>query len=725
MKQIFILLSIILFFAGCCTVNKNRETILLDDNWQFINHEVAGAEKPELNTESWETVSVPHDWAIKGPFDKEIDKQTVAVVQDQEKVASEKTGRTGALPHIGIGWYRKSFELPEFKKGKQALLVFDGAMSDAQIFVNGVKVGNWPYGYSYFYFDISNYLKDGENLLAVRLENKPFSSRWYPGAGIYRKVQIIVKDEVNFEQWGTFLTTPFISEDVAKVNIKSKVNGQNIKVVTEIKDADGKVVATNSTTEIFGNLVEQNIAVPNPKIWDIETPYLYTAHFTSPQKPNIILINIDDMGWRDVGFMGSKYYETPNIDKLAGKGMIFTNAYAAAANCAPSRACLMSGEWTPRHGIYTVGNSDRGKSKDRKLIPTPNNEYMPANNVLLPAVLKDNGYVTCHAGKWHLSDDPRSFGFDVNIGGSHAGSPGSYYPPYKNVPSLNAPTDDYYLTDLVMDKSLDFVRSVQGKPFFLYYSPYAVHTPIQPVKSLLSKYENKAEWNGQHNANYATMVENVDTQIGRLIDFLESSGKIDNTFILFTSDNGGHYGITCQLPLRSGKGSYYEGGIREPMFAYWKGNIRPGTQSDIPVTNIDFYPTILEVAGANKPLNKQLDGISIVPLLKEEGTIEVRPLFWHFPIYLQAYLKNDTTTQDPLFRTRPGSVIRFGNWKLIQYFENNDLELYNLKKDIGEKNNLAKSNPEKTQELLDLLEKWRNETNAPVPTALNPDYVAK
>lgn len=258
--------------------NNSRKTILLEDNWQFINHEVAGAEKPGTKTESWKMVSVPHDWAIKGPFDKEIDKQTVAVLQDQEKVATEKTGRTGALPHIGIGWYRKSFVLPDFKKGKQALLVFDGAMSDAQVFVNGMKVGNWPYGYSYFYFDISRYLKDGENLLAVRLENKPFSSRWYPGAGIYRKVQIVVKDEVSFDQWGTFITTPYVSGNVAKVNIKSQVNGKNVKVVTEIKDSDGTIISTNSTTEVFGNRIEQNIAVPNPKIWDIETPNLYTAY---------------------------------------------------------------------------------------------------------------------------------------------------------------------------------------------------------------------------------------------------------------------------------------------------------------------------------------------------------------------------------------------------------------------------------------------------------------
>jgi arylsulfatase A-like enzyme len=443
---------------------------------------------------------------------------------------------------------------------------------------------------------------------------------------------------------------------------------------------------------------------------------------SASQKPNILLINIDDMGWRDVGFMGSEYYETPNIDALAADGMIFTNAYAAAANCAPSRACMMSGQWTPRHGIYTVANSARGKSKTRKLIPTKNKEYMPSENLLIPEVLKEAGYSTCHAGKWHLTDDPLLCGFDMNIGGSHAGNPGSYYPPYKNVASLSAPSDDYYLTNLVMDKTLDFLNSVDDRPFFMYYSPYAVHTPIQPVKSLLSKYKNKPEWNGQNNAKYATMVENLDIQIGRMISNLKESGKLENTFIIFISDNGGHYGVTKQWPLRSGKGSYYEGGIREPMFVRWPDKIREGSKTDIPVTNLDFYPTILEVAGIKKPGNKILDGKSILPVLSGQDKLKERPLFWHFPIYLQAYMKEGDQTQDPLFRTRPGSAIRFGDWKLIQYFENNAIELYNLKTDLSETNNLSESNPEKVKELLGMLEHWRKDTNAPVPTELNPEY---
>ncbi len=278
MKKIFLFKLFLALFVVNAVAQELRTVHTLEQDWKFINREVTEAQQPGISADNWETVTVPHDWAIKGPFDKEIDAQRVRVQQDMDKEAKMRTGRTGALPHIGVGWYRKTFELPEFKKGKKALLVFNGAMSDAHVYINGVKVGNWPYGYNYFYFDISEYLKDGKNLLAVRLENLPFSSRWYPGAGIYRKVQIIVKDEISFVQWGTFITTPYVAGNVAKVNIKSEVNGDNVKVITEIKDAEGKVVASKESSEVFGNSIEQNIAVQNPEIWDIETPYLYTAH---------------------------------------------------------------------------------------------------------------------------------------------------------------------------------------------------------------------------------------------------------------------------------------------------------------------------------------------------------------------------------------------------------------------------------------------------------------
>jgi len=274
-----------------------------------------------------------------------------------------------------------------------------------------------------------------------------------------------------------------------------------------------------------------------------------------------------------------------------------------------------------------------------------------------------------------------------------------------------------------MDETLKFLNGVDDQPFFLYYSPYAVHTPIQPVDSLLPKYDGKPTWNGQNNSAYATMVENLDIQIGRLVENLREADKLDNTFILFTSDNGGHYGVTRQWPLRSGKGSYYEGGIREPMFVRWPEKVPQGTKSIVPISNIDFYPTLLDVAGIEKPDGKVLDGQSLMPVLTLEGVLQERPLFWHFPVYLEAYLENDTSTQDPVFRTRPGSAVRLGDWKLIQYFENNDLELYNVGEDLSETNNLAQARPEKVKELLTILEDWRLETGAPVPTELNPEYV--
>jgi arylsulfatase A-like enzyme len=449
--------------------------------------------------------------------------------------------------------------------------------------------------------------------------------------------------------------------------------------------------------------------------------YAGYAEAQEPLKPNIILINVDDMGWRDTGFMGSGFYETPNLDALAARGVVFTNAYAAASNCAPSRACLITGQWSPRHGIYTVDSSERGKSSDRRLIPTPNNTELSGHHVILPEVLKEGGYITCHAGKWHLSNDLLAAGFDVNIGGGHAGNPGSYYPPYTLVP-LEAPSDGYHLTTLIMDKILELLRNNGDQPFFLNYWPYAVHTPVEPVKELLARYKGKKPVGGHSNAAYATMIEHLDRQIGRLLILLEQTGKSQNTFILFTSDNGGHYGITRQYPLRSGKGSYYEGGIRVPMLACWPGKIRAGVVTDVPVTHLDIYPTLLEVAGIETGNETVLDGNCLLPLLEGTGEIAERPLFWHFPVYLEAYLREGDPTQDPLFRTRPGSAVRLGDWKLIEYFEYGDLELYNLSEDIGETRNQAASNIEKLTGLHNILKAWRKGINAPVPAELNPGF---
>ncbi|HKK63929.1 MAG TPA: sulfatase-like hydrolase/transferase, partial [Bacteroidales bacterium] len=310
------------------------------------------------------------------------------------------------------------------------------------------------------------------------------------------------------------------------------------------------------------------------------------------------------------------------------------------------------------------------------------------------------------------------YGFQLNIGGSHAGHPRSYYPPYKNVEIEDGSSE--YLTDLVMEKAVEFLDTVR-QPFFLNYSPYAVHTPIQPVDSLIHNYQNKPSFQGQQNPDYATMVENLDRNIGWLLSTLKEKEVFDNTFIIFTSDNGGLYGVTMQKPLRAGKGSYYEGGIREPFLFVWKGEVDPNLKSDIPITNMDIFPTLLNVAGVDGS-KYELDGTNLLPLLQGKTQQLDRKQFWHFPIYLQAYNVHKNETRDSLFRTRPGSVVRYGDWKLHYYFEDDGIELYNLANDIGERNNLANENPEKTEEMLTYLEQWWKETNAPIPQDLNPDY---
>lgn len=250
----------------------------LSDQWKFSKGKNDLAFQVDFNDKNWQTVSVPHDWAIYGPFDKEIDKQNVAIEQNGEKVASEKTGRTGALPYIGEGWYRKEISLPHFKQGQKALILFEGAMSEPEVFLNGQKVGEWNYGYNYFYFDISdNLLPNQQNTLAVHLTNREQSSRWYPGAGLYRKVSIIVKNSESIDQWGRYITTPFVSQEQAKVNIKTKVSGKGLKLVTHILDANGNPVAADTTQTLFGKEFEQNMLVSPPKLWSPETPNLYTA----------------------------------------------------------------------------------------------------------------------------------------------------------------------------------------------------------------------------------------------------------------------------------------------------------------------------------------------------------------------------------------------------------------------------------------------------------------
>ncbi|PRY55152.1 beta-galactosidase [Arcticibacter pallidicorallinus] len=278
MSQKQSLFVLTLFMVSLAANSQVRIVTELSKGWKFEKGQNDQAYQVEFNDKNWENVSVPHDWAIYGPFDKEIDKQTVAIVQNGEEIPTEKTGRTGSLPYIGQGWYRNQFALPDYSPGQKVMIVFEGAMSEPRVFINGKKVGEWNFGYNYFYFDITEHIEAGKkNLLAVQLSNRGLSSRWYPGAGLYRKVQIVVKDQVSIDQWGTYITTPFISSELAKVNIKTKVSGQDARLVTSIINSEGETVATQSSDMPYGKEFDQNLAVDNPKLWSPETPYLYKA----------------------------------------------------------------------------------------------------------------------------------------------------------------------------------------------------------------------------------------------------------------------------------------------------------------------------------------------------------------------------------------------------------------------------------------------------------------
>jgi arylsulfatase A-like enzyme len=452
----------------------------------------------------------------------------------------------------------------------------------------------------------------------------------------------------------------------------------------------------------------------------------FAGSLQSRDLPNIIYINADDLGVMDVGYQGDRY-STPNIDRLRASGMLFSEGYAPAANCAPSRACVMSGQSSPRHGVYTVGGSERGSAALRKLVPIKNVEFLKPDNLTLPAALHDGGYRTIHLGKWHVGKDPLEQGFDVNIGGDKSGSPhGGYFSPFKGGP-MERFNEKYpkgtHRVDIFADQAIRFLREGSGKdaaPFFMHMAYYSVHTRLEPVEEFLDKAEGK-----DVNATYASMISKMDQGIGKILDEVERLGQTENTLIVFSSDNGGLRKYSSQEPYRSGKGSYFEGGIRVPLVVSWKGKIEAGSTCAVPVSGLDFFPTFLAVAGQPVPEGKLLDGESLMPLLKEEKGFPERALFWHFPVYLQSDDGDLNDSHDAIFRTRPGSVIRSGKWKLHEYFEDGRLELYDLEADIGERKNVAADHPEVASELHGLLKKWRGETNAPVPTELNPKYDPK
>jgi len=446
------------------------------------------------------------------------------------------------------------------------------------------------------------------------------------------------------------------------------------------------------------------------------------------QKPNFIFILVDDLGWKDLGSYGSEFYESPNIDHLANQGMKFTNAYAASPVCSPTRASIQTGKHPVRIGItdWIPGRNP----KDRKLSQPEDIHQLPLEEITLAEAMRDNGYRTFFAGKWHLGDDgffPEDQGFDINKGGHHKGSPpGGYYAPYNN-PRLTDGPEGEYLPDRLTDESIHFLEQSQQVPFFLFLSYYTVHTPIQACKRHLAYFQEKAKgisskseqplflkerdgWTKQRQDDpaYASMIYALDENIGRLLNALEKLDLDKNTIIIFMSDNGGlstlgqEWAPTSNLPLRAGKGWCYEGGIREPMIIKAPGTTRAGSTCNEPVISHDFYPTILELAGLPVNPKQHVDGISLLPLLNGDDHLNREALFWHYPHYHGSMWT-------------PGGAIRFGEWKLIEFFEENKIELYNLNEDIGEINNLAEKMPEKALEIKSRLDEWRTRMNAKMP----------
>jgi len=443
---------------------------------------------------------------------------------------------------------------------------------------------------------------------------------------------------------------------------------------------------------------------------------------SSPPRPNIVFILADDLGYTDVACYGSRYYETPNIDRLAEQGMRFTSGYTCGPNCQPTRAALMSGQYGPRTGIYTVGSIDRFNWQSRPLRPVDNVEELAPEKITIAEALKSAGYATALFGKWHLGEDakhhPSAQGFDEAIV-----SMGRHFD-FQTNPKADYP-QGAYLADFLTDKATEFIRRHRDEPFFLCLHHFAVHSPHEAKTNLIEKFKTKPPAGGHRSPIYAAMIASVDESVGRIVALLDELKLATNTLVIFTSDNGGvggyeregiqGGGITDNAPLKGGKGMLYEGGIRVPYIFRWPGKITARSKCDQPVNSVDLYPTFLDLAAAKPPSDHALDGSSYVSLLFSEGRAQQSrgPLFWHFPGYLGA--GGDT------WRTTPGGAIRSGDWKLIEFFEDGRRELYNLREDLGETQNLAAAQPEKVKELHERLVAWRKELNAPMPPP-NPDF---
>lgn len=464
------------------------------------------------------------------------------------------------------------------------------------------------------------------------------------------------------------------------------------------------------------------------------------------KKPNIIFVLADDMGWSDPGYNGGAngFYETPNIDALTKEGLTFNRFYPGGPNCAPSRACILTGMYTPRTKIYQPKAESKGNTKDmRFMVPSRNRKNdnhlldsrksVDASVISIAEVLNSAGYVTSRIGKWHIGTDTQ--GFDESTADGYElwskQAKGADKKKFHEKRFYNDPL----ATERMTKAAKEFIDRNTKKPFFLYFSLWDVHTPLVAKKDKIKKYKEKwKNWPDKSmrwNPVYAAMMEEVDICVGELRKKLKDTGLEEKTLFIFASDNGGVGKITRNYPLKGAKGALYEGGIRTPAAAVWPQHIKPATKTDVPVTGVDFLPTLAELSGAKLPKNQPVDGTSFVPLLKGKN-LKKRAIFWHYPLYLTGNNCNRGWQGDkvlPIYGTNkmnwravPASAIMKGDWKLIYFYEYERYELYNLSNDIGETNDLSEKNPKKAKRLYKELMKWAKNTDADIPTKENPEF---
>ena len=445
-------------------------------------------------------------------------------------------------------------------------------------------------------------------------------------------------------------------------------------------------------------------------------------------KPNVVLILIDDLGWRDLGCMGSEYYQTPNIDALADRGMRFTNGYAACNVCSPTRAAILTGKYPARLLLTQWLPSGRWNATKNRMREGRYLSNLPLEEVTIAEALREAGYQTAFMGKWHLGTEtyyyPEHQGFDVNVAGRDYGAPGSYFYPFEGswtIPTtgkklvkkspLNGKPGDY-LPDRLAEEAEAYIRSASSSdaPFFLMLSHYAVHSPLQGKNDVVAKYEQVPREKQQGKPAYAAMVESIDDSVGRVASTLEELGIEDNTLVIFTSDNGGFAKATDNSPLRANKGSNYEGGLRVPYIFSFPGKIQRGMTSNTPITSTDIYPTILSALGLPPRTHQHVDGVDLMPELSGSKPTEREAIYWHYPHY----------NQHP--QSFPASVVRAGDWKLMQHLETGKYSLFNLAEDLRETRDLSGTNTGKRDELIELLEHWRLQVGAE-PMKPNPQFV--